>query len=456
MSLICFALLLSGQASAYRHSRFRWAVEDGPVSFWFDGDPADAWLSEEEQRAAVERAFAEWEAVLPCGELQLTVEGTIEQPDGFSYTDGVHTVGFGDVADDLPEGLPVRTYLGPALDYAGAQTPFGEIDSDDYFYSSDADVIFGADIPWITLAEAEEGCVDAYVVEHAALWAVGYALGLDVSCTDFEIGIGDCPDPDAQAAVMSESFAPCDLGRVSPGPDDIAGLRALYASSGVLEIEPEEAFVPPAEVCLSVDPVVEPGQTLRWDLGDGSTAEGQEVCHRYEAPGVYEVKVIDADGCEQSPIGLVYACDAPAIPAGQAHAFTWALDDLGATVRLSSLTADPRCLVGAEWRVYDESHQLLAETEWVAITTRYEAPELRFDGAGISRIEVEVQGRTGDLEDGAEVDAGGDGGDTGDGGGGCGCAAGGSPGAPLVGLLGLLSLLGASLRRSRGAALRLR
>ncbi|MEH0168200.1 M30 family zinc metallopeptidase [Roseateles microcysteis] len=64
---------------------------------------------------------------------------------------------------------------------------------------------------------------------------------------------------------------------------------------------PQGPFVPGEEVLFKAESSADLGQSIvhEWKFGDGSTATGDEVSHRYPYPGVYQLQVIGRDSVSQ-------------------------------------------------------------------------------------------------------------------------------------------------------------
>jgi hypothetical protein len=70
-----------------------------------------------------------------------------------------------------------------------------------------------------------------------------------------------------------------------------------------------EAIFPLDGPVMAGEPVtfrISGDRDLRWDLGDGTTAEGSSVTHTYEEPGIYRVSAATTDGVFAYPVTRLY------------------------------------------------------------------------------------------------------------------------------------------------------
>ena len=216
LSGLCIALL-SQDARAYLQFTtsaggetlvLKW--EETPIR-WFASDRGGGGVSASQFQAAVERAFATWEAVPTASVTFRFVGVTGAQP---FDDDGVSVIGF----EDLPDMDRVLGATGFLVD-----TVTGEI--------VESDIFFNSAFPWSIAAQGDPNRFD---LESVALHEIGHFVGLGHSALgETEIR----PDGTRRVLGSGAVMFPIALGRGITHdrvlePDDIAGVSDLYPAPG--------------------------------------------------------------------------------------------------------------------------------------------------------------------------------------------------------------------------------
>jgi len=185
----------------------------------------------ERHEAAVRAAFEVWGT--RDGQChRFEYQGLVDGPAEPFVADGVWTVRFAADGGPLPSmgvmaSMP-RLSKGPRLELAGLSL----------FELVENDIVLHAGVPWIAAAGLDEDCHGALVIEHVLGHEIARSLGLQ-------------PPPDGASSggeggpVLRWPMETCSARAAAPGPDERAGLDALYGGRSV-EL-PETAVLPGSE-----------------------------------------------------------------------------------------------------------------------------------------------------------------------------------------------------------------
>lgn len=122
----------------------------------------------------------------------------------------------------LGDGIPMLNFQDPINACTGsclAATFIGYYDqrSDGSYRIFDADIVTNGRYDWTTLDESD-GCSSEFYMEGVQVHEVGHVLGLGHT--------------DVNGATMYPSVSSCNNGPATIENDDVAGIQALYGSSG--------------------------------------------------------------------------------------------------------------------------------------------------------------------------------------------------------------------------------
>lgn len=231
-------------------------------------------LTHDELTTAVDGAAAAWTNAAPCTFSFTPVEDEAADQWG---ADGGIAVLFGDPDDELATGVTVASY--PYGDpYAGDTSP---PDAGRMMVFNDGDI-------WVAdTAIDEQHCSNQYSLQASLTYELGYVAGLGPSCTE-----PDCTY-DETGATMYGFPAECDNAGSSPNDDDIAGLNAIYGTSGGVRLacgpDPDDGLT---VTCSAQADAEIASMAPVWDFGDGSTIEGGDTAtHTYSDVGEYRVQL---------------------------------------------------------------------------------------------------------------------------------------------------------------------
>lgn len=251
--LILLSIPLAG---AYTLEGWAWPA-NVPVEVHWTG--AVDGLTHDELTTAVDGAAAAWTNAAPCTFSFTPVEDEAADLWG---ADGGIAVLFGDPDDELATGVTVASYS------------YGDPDAGDTPPPDDGlMMIFNDGDIWVAdTAIDEQLCSNQYSLQASLTYELGYVAGLGPSCTE-----PDCTY-DETGATMYGSPAECDNAGSSPNDDDIAGLNAIYGTSGGVRLacgpDPDDGLT---VTCSAQADAEIASMAPSWDFGDGSTIEGGDT-----------------------------------------------------------------------------------------------------------------------------------------------------------------------------------
>ena len=270
-------IFLLPAAAAWTLQGWAWDEAAMPVELtWYGSLPG--WEQQELQQT-IDGALGTWNEALPCGwEAHATY--TVDALDRGDEP-GLSLL-FGDAAGDA-------VFEGGEL---GFSEPTGPV-------ASSMPIAMTAAIPGDARLRpddevADVSCSDAVSLQTLIAHVVGHSWGLGESCVE-----GRC-SADELEATMWNWFAPCEVYRSSIGVDDRAGLAQLYPPELALDCDPDAAD----PLLLRCHGALREGhvpEDLVWELGDGATATGLDVEHRYAEGGPYTVHACVSGGTCTEP-----------------------------------------------------------------------------------------------------------------------------------------------------------
>lgn len=258
-------------ASAYTLEGWAWPA-NVPAEVHWTG--AVEGLTQDELTTAVDAAAAAWTNASPCTFSFTAVED--EAADAWGADGGVAVL-FGDPNDELAVGVTLATYS-YGDPYAGDTSP---PDVGRMMVFNDGDI-------WVAdSAIDEQRCSNQYSLQATLTHELGHVAGLGHSCTE-----PDCTYAET-GATMYGSPGECDTAGSSPNDDDIAGLNALYGTSGGIRLacgpDPDDGLTVTCSAQADADIA---SMAPVWDFGDGSTfAGGDTATHTYAVVGEYPVQL---------------------------------------------------------------------------------------------------------------------------------------------------------------------
>lgn len=266
--LILLSIPLAG---AYTLEGWAWPA-NVPVEVHWTG--AVEGLTHDELTTAVDGAAAAWTNAAPCTFSFTPVED--EAADQW-FADGGIAVLVGDPDDELAVGVQAVSYT-QADPYTGDESPPG----------AGRKVVFNDGDIWVpdSAIDAQQ-CSNHYSLQAWLTHELGYVAGLGPSCTE-----PDCTY-DETGATMYGAPAECDNAGSSPNDDDIAGLNAIYGTSGGVRLacgpDPDDGLTVTCSAQADADIA---SMAPIWDFGDGATLNGGDTAtHTYGVVGEYRVQL---------------------------------------------------------------------------------------------------------------------------------------------------------------------
>ena len=345
MSRVLSLLLLSGLAApahAWEHIDLLWADEDFPVSYQSDiveqGGCAE--VSADDCLEDLTAGWLAWEqSCLPIASEDL---GALPAKTGFVQGDGINSVTVGETFAGV---LAFSASIGQEFAFL--------IDDQPYFYIDETDIVVGSEVDFLSHQDVLDGlCTDQANLRATLAHEVGHSLGMGHSCDAGEA----CGDAELRDALMYWSSTACELSP-EPGPDDLAGIQALYGAGFTFSCGDggDQVF---GLAPLTVDCAVESelGLTdVQWNFGDGTFDEGEVVSHTWTEEGLYDVSVSagvvdpECEGAtsERTRQGYVRVCELPRVAFELEHVLgkTW---DIKNETGIGVLG----CITEAQWGLY--------------------------------------------------------------------------------------------------------
>ena len=330
------ALLIAFRAHAWDHTGDVWELQDTPLQVIVDPTMPDAegWL------AAFQHAADAW-AASPT-KLALAVEMAESGPLTQYSSPGTILVSIdchGQVGADVP-AVTWHFPTGVAAYVSSGRT---------YHYFDEADIFINDTETFVGIDEPCEG--NESIRELVAVHELGHALGMGHSCEEDDI----CADELLASAVMYWDDRGCTANR-TPNADDLDGFAHLYDAAGSWAVTSGDYIgKTPREVCFAIEPNNIDADHVAWEFGDGTTGEGDEVCHTFEGAGEHVIGVDyfsePDDDAPRSWSSTILACASPPGPIeGADHLFD--LRTIGTQIEiLPTVDAHWPCVESLRWSV---------------------------------------------------------------------------------------------------------
>ncbi len=219
-------LLALWPASASAWQRLGWVAScEAPVQWALYRDPQGL---AERYEAAIIATFDAWSSEEACHrfEYQGIVSG---EPEMVSKADGISMVSLGDPLSALS-----RVVVASALHSTGSHVLVHQ--DIPYFGAVESDIVFGTAASLVSIAELDEACSGAIVIEALLGREIGKLLGLGDACAS-----PDSCTPAQRAAAMHWPPKVCSAQGAVPTTDDLEGLLPLYQRAPGLERAVSEA-----------------------------------------------------------------------------------------------------------------------------------------------------------------------------------------------------------------------
>jgi len=286
-------LALLDAAGAFDEPLLYWPAEARPVVLEWNGAP-EGW-SDAEALVELEAAAALWNEQACFDELLVLQPGAVASRDA---SDQIQSVTFGDPLDEIdPErsGTVYPLGTGEEVVIGGLELPI----------PYDVDTVFN-DIAFASEAEIDGGsCQGRRGLRAAAARLFGHVLGIGTSC---DPRYDPCTEAES-AGIMDYTADTCEPAPESLATDDILALHWLYGTPFDFACV-AVADDPHGVACHVGGPAL---SGITWNLGDGTTSEGESVSHSYDAAGEYLVTscfTMDDCGASLCLDHVVYAVDA--------------------------------------------------------------------------------------------------------------------------------------------------